>query len=140
MIEGDRDFPPSGRLLGLKMVAVEEGSTTVEMPISDEVLNRGGGVQGGFLASLADAAMGTSLGTLSALDESHATIELKMSYLKPATADLGPLRATGRVLHRSRRIAHVEGDIRDSSGELVAKATSTWSIRKSDGARVQDRE
>jgi uncharacterized protein (TIGR00369 family) len=84
--------------------------------------------------------MGTSLGTLSALDESHATIELKLSYLKPATSDLGPLRATGRVLHRGRRIAHVEGDIRDSSGELVAKATSTWSIRKFDGAPIQDRE
>ena len=140
MIAGDREFPPSGRLLQLKMVEVEEGSTTVEMPVRDEVLNRGGGVQGGFLASLADAAMGTSLGTLSALDESHTTIELKMSYLRPATADRGPLRAKGRVLHRGRRIAHVEGDIRDSFGELVAKATSTWAIRKSDGSVLEDRE
>jgi uncharacterized protein (TIGR00369 family) len=140
VITGEREFPPSGKLLHLKMVAAEEGSTTIEMPIREEILNRGGGVQGGFLASLADANMGTSLATLCEDDESHSTIELKLSYLKPALAIAGPLTATARVLHRGRRIAHVEGDIRNASGELVAKATSTWAIRKSDGSPLPDRK
>lgn len=140
VINGERDFPPSGKLLQLKMVTAEEGSTTIEMPIRPEILNRGGGVQGGFLASLADANMGTSLATLCDEDESHSTIELKLSYLKPALADAGPLRATAHVLHRGRRIAHVEGEIRNAEGELVAKATSTWAIRKAEGSRLPDRE
>lgn len=139
-LTGDRDLPPSGKTLGLSFLAVEEGSTTIEMPVEDRFLNRGGGVQGGFLAALADAAMGSSLSTVTDLDESHATLEFKLNFLRPATKERGPLTATGHVLYRGRRFAHTEGEIRGKDGDLVAKATASWIIRKSPGGVPPDRE
>lgn len=132
MVSGEREFPPSGKTLGLKMLNVEEGSTTIEMEVDEPFLNRGGGVQGGFLAALVDAAMGTSLGTVSKLDENHATLEFKLNFLRPATSRNSPLKATGKVLFRGRNFAHTEGDIVGSDGKLVAKATASWIIRTDD--------
>lgn len=132
VMSGEREFPPSGKTLGLKMLNVEEGSTTIEMEVDEPFLNRGGGVQGGFLAALVDAAMGTSLGTVSKLDESHATLEFKLNFLRPATSRNSPLKATGKVLFRGRNFAHTEGDIVGSDGKLVAKATASWIIRTDD--------
>jgi uncharacterized protein (TIGR00369 family) len=134
---GELPMPPSGQTLGLRLISVEEGSTTMQMPIDERFLNRGGGVQGGFLAALADANMGTAVGTVSTEGESHSTLEFKLNFVRPATAEAGPLTATSRVLYRGSRIAHVEADIRNSGGELVAKATSTWTIRKTDSKGEQ---
>lgn len=140
VMTGEREMPPSGKTLVLEMVRVEEGSTTIRMPIDERFLNRGRGVQGGFLAALADAAMGTSLATVTDEGESHSTVEFKLNFFRPAVEGTGPLSATGRVLHRGRRIGHVEGEIRGAGGELIAKATSTWAIRKSDGSAQPERE
>lgn len=140
LVDGGRDFPPSGKTLGLRMIEASEGSTTLEMEVTEAFLNRGGGVQGGFLAALADAAMGTSLATVCQEDESHATLEFKLNFVKPATAENSPLRAIGHVLHRSRRVAHTDGEIHDASGDLVAKATASWAIRKVQKGPAADRE
>jgi uncharacterized protein (TIGR00369 family) len=138
MITGEREFPPSGKTLGLKMVEVDEGTTTIEMDVKEPFLNRGGGVQGGFLAALVDAAMGTSLGTICAIDENHATLEFKLNFLRPASARNTPLRATGKVLFRGRNFAHTEGDIVGSDGKLVAKATASWIIRRNEAEGDRD--
>lgn len=137
---GERGFPPSGVTLGLKMIAVEEGSTTVEMPIDERFLNRGGGVQGGILASLADANMGTAVSTVCDEDETHATLEMKINFMRPAPPESGPLVGTSEVLHRTRRVAHTTSEIRNSAGELVAKATASWVIRKTAGPPPPERE
>ena len=132
MISGGREWPASGKTLGLKMIEVEEGTTTIEMDAAPQFLNRGGGVQGGFLAAVVDAAMGTSLGTVCTTDENHATLEFKLNFLRPASERNSPLRATGKVLMRGRNFAHTEGDIVGSDGKLVAKATASWIIRRND--------
>lgn len=123
-------MPASGKTLGLRLVDFEDGSATFEMQVQEHLLNRGGGVQGGFLAALADAAMGTSLQTRSLDGESHATLEFKLNFVRPATVESSPLTAVGRVLYRGRQIGHVEADITDARGRLVAKAISSWVIRK----------
>lgn len=130
MMNGEIEVPSAWQLLDMRLVAVEEGAATIEMPISERILNRGGGVHGGFLATLADASMGATIGTITDDDEIHSTIEIKLNFVKPASLGTGPLRATGHILHRSKSIAHVEGDIVNDYGDLVAKATSTWGIRK----------
>lgn len=138
IVTGERGFPPSGQTLRLRMVEVEEGSTTVEMPVDGRFLNTAGGVQGGILAALADAAMGSSISTVCEVDESHATLEFKLNFLRPAPPEAGPLRARAHVLHRGRRIAHTEAEIRSKDGDLVAKATASWLIRTAPGS--PDRE
>jgi uncharacterized protein (TIGR00369 family) len=124
----------------LRVVSAEEGSTVLEMPVDERFLNFAGGVQGGILASFADSNMGTAINTVSEDDEIHATLELKINFFRPATPEMSPLRATSKVLHRSRRVGHTTSEIRSASGELVAKATASWAIRKVPGEPPPDRE
>ena len=44
------------------------------------------------------------------------------------TADTGPIKAEGRVVHRGRQVATSEGDLRDGAGKLLAHGTSTCLI------------
>jgi uncharacterized protein (TIGR00369 family) len=135
LMTGERPMPPSSTLLGIKVIDVQEGSTTLEMQVEERFFNRGGGVQGGFLAALADATMGTTLGTVCETDETHATLEFKLSFLRPANKDSSPLRSQGHLLYRGRRFAHTDAEIRAGNGDLIAKATASWIISKSVGKK-----
>lgn len=129
LISGERQFPPAGQMLGMKMISADEGTTVIEMPVDERFMNNAGGVQGGILAALADSAMGTSVGTVERVDESHVTVEFKLNFLRPATPDSSPLRATANVLNKGKRFAHTEAEIRGVTGELIAKATASWLLR-----------
>lgn len=67
---------------------VDHGDGAVEVAVHDYIRNSLGGVQGGVLASLVDAA------THSALGPGFQTIDFQLTYL--ALAKEGPLRATAR--------------------------------------------
>jgi len=51
---------------------------------------------------------------------------MHVTYLRPAT--IGPLRASGRVVHRGGSIAFAEGELHDPGGGVVATATATLRI------------
>jgi acyl-coenzyme A thioesterase PaaI-like protein len=51
------------------------------------------------------------------------TIELKTSFMRPA---LGALLGRGEVLHRTRKMAFVQGRVEDAQGQLCAHATGTF--------------
>jgi uncharacterized protein (TIGR00369 family) len=52
-----------------------------------------------------------------------ATVEMKTSFVRPAT---GTLRAIGGVLHRSATLAFCEARVLDGEGRLCAHATGTF--------------
>ena len=54
-----------------------------------------------------------------------ATIDMNTSFMSPGRGDLV---IETRCLRRGASIAFCEGEIRDSAGELVAKATATFKI------------
>ena len=53
------------------------------------------------------------------------TIEMKTSFLQPAR---GPLVARGRLLHRTRAMAFVEGSVFDAQGNLCCHASGTFKL------------
>ena len=55
----------------------------------------------------------------------YTTLEFKISFIKAMTAHTGPVRSEGRILNVGRRAATAEGRITDSSGRLLAHATTT---------------
>jgi len=55
-------------------------------------------------------------------------VELKVAFHKPVTADIGTVRAEGRVLSFGRRVAFAEAKLTDATGRLCASATSTLLI------------
>ena len=90
-------------------------------------LNAGGVAHGGLHASILDTALGGALLSLISPDEWCATAEIIISYIRPAHEGM-ILTANGRVVKRGKNIAHMEGELKDSSGILIATAKGTWAI------------
>ena len=122
-----RELPPAQALLGWQALELRPGFVRVRYEASEAFYNPQGAVQGGFLAAMLDDAMGPAAFTL--LDEGSfaPTLEMKVSFLRPARA--GALIAEGSVVHQSRRFMHVDGNLKTEDGELIATATATLVIQ-----------
>jgi len=99
------------------------------MKIDERFLNPAGIVQGGFLAAMADSAMGASAVTASAERKvSVANTEMKISLLRRVVAG-STLTCTAKVLKPGSVISFVEARISDEQDRLVATASSTYLIK-----------
>jgi uncharacterized protein (TIGR00369 family) len=132
MVAGELDPPPVARLVGFRMVAIEEGRATFELDVGPQHASPLGTVHGGVLCDIADAAMGCAHASLLDSGESFTTLELKINFLKPVWK--GRLTAVGRVVKAGRTIGLTECDVTDESGALVAFATSTCMTLRGDAA------
>src|SRR5438128_12237044 len=124
-LRGAAPPPPYFRLLGMRFIAVSDGSATFEMPGATELYNPNSVVHGGALTSLADSAMGFAVFSTLLPGENFTTAELHVNFLKAVTADSGMLRSTGRVVHRGQQIAVAYAAIGDQHNQLIARASST---------------
>ena len=122
---GFRRPPCAAKLLGWKVLEAEPGSgrIRVQFEATRDFTNPLGHVQGGFLAALLDDTLGPALATTFDAQEFAPTLELKVSFIRPAKP--GTLIGTGRVVHRGASVAFLEGELRDSAGDLIATATAT---------------
>src|SRR5262249_23659698 len=93
--------PPGVRLM-LHHRPATRGRWAGEIVFERGAANSQGIVHGGFLASILDVAMGYASLTLLADDELQRTVEIKVSFLRPAPPDR--VLAEGEVLRRGRRI------------------------------------
>ena len=129
-IEGRVDLPPATRTLGFeRLIAVDPDAGTIEVGFlaGDSFLNPVGVVQGGFLAAMLDETLGPALIATLGPDQFAPTADLHVQFLRPAKP--GRLRGRGRVVKRGRDLAFMSGDLVDESGEVVAVATATATIR-----------
>ena len=124
--DGMVETPPAAALLGWEALTLEPGHVRVRYTARPEFGNPQGAIQGGFLAALLDDAMGPALFTTLAAEDFAPTIEMKVSFLRPARP--GPLLAEGRVVHQTRSPAFLEGTLATEDGDLVATATATARI------------
>lgn len=91
--------------------------------------NANGGVQGGLIATLLDAAMGEAVRDGLEEDESTATVQLTVTYLNPGkTGDT--LTATAEVRKRGGKLVMVEGDVSNQDGEPVAHGVATFTVSR----------
>ena len=125
---GGRTLPPAVELLGYSLISADPSLGVAEASFvgRPEFLNLLGSVQGGFVTAMLDAVASTALLAQLPSDQFAPTLELKTSFLRPVPA--GELLGRGRVVHRGRSIAFLEGELRDPSGDLLATATSTVKI------------
>lgn len=130
-MEEGQEFPPTfpgfGKMIGLKPVSLGNGKCVVEVTVSKEHLNAGGIAHGGLHASILDTALGGALLSQIYPDEWCATAEIIISYIRPAHEGM-LLTASGWVVRRGKNLAHMEGELRDSSDTLIATAKGTWAI------------
>ncbi|MEA2912105.1 MAG: hypothetical protein QOJ15_4186 [Bradyrhizobium sp.] len=124
--DGRLPEPTLSRVLGIRCVAVSDGEVSAELMPREDLENLGGTIHGGVLAALLDTVMGAALHTRLSASQKFATIDLKITYLRPLSRASGVMRGTGRVIHTGRRIAYVEGEIRDSSAALAVHAVGNF--------------
>jgi len=113
---------PFVELLGFVLVRMEQGESEIHYEARAEHLNTFGVTHGGASMTLMDVAMATATRSLQ-MDMGCVTIEMKTSFMQPAR---GPLVARGRLLHRTRSTAFVEGSIHDAEGRLCCHSTGTF--------------
>jgi acyl-CoA thioesterase len=119
--------PPSATVewLGIEDVSAADGAATLEMPTRAEMSNRSQVLHGGFIALLADTAMGRAMTTVLPEGERHYSFDLKLNFI--SFGRIGErVRAVARVLHRGRRTGVAECRVEGEDGRLVATASATF--------------
>jgi uncharacterized protein (TIGR00369 family) len=127
-VRGETSPPPSAALLGWKVLETSQGAgqIRIEFRATEQFTNVVGNIQGGFLAAMLDDTLGPALVTVLEPYEFCPTLELKVSFLRPARP--GRFVGEGRVVHRGNSIGFLEGRLLNNQDEPVATATSTVRI------------
>jgi len=123
ILAGELEPPPVAKLIGFKIRSVERGRSTLELEVGSRHWNPMGGLHGGILCDLTDAAMGIAYASTLGEGETFATVELKINFLRPFREGL--LIAEGSIVSKGRSIGYTEAEVRDEGGSLIAKASST---------------
>ncbi len=116
---------PVSRELGFILRERSAATSTVEMSPRREFLQLEGVVQGGILSALADAAAVSCFYPDLDKAETTTSIELKMSFLRPALAGKGPILARAKAIHRGRKIGLAEVELLQDE-KLIAKGSFTY--------------
>jgi uncharacterized protein (TIGR00369 family) len=125
---GEQPMPPMMKLLDFRPSEVEPGFVVFEGVPQRMHYNPIGSVHGGYHAALLDSCMGCAIYSLLDIGEAWTTLEIKINYVRALTDATGPVRAEGKVIHRSRQIGTAEGRIVDADGKLYAHGTTTCLI------------
>ncbi len=120
-------YNPFGEWIGLEFTRMEDGFTRGILEVRQSHLNPHNVVHGGVLYAMVDTGMGGAVYSRLEADELCATVEIKIVYLAPVYS--GRLTCDTRLLHRGKRIAILESEVRNGD-RLVAKATGTYSLFK----------
>ena len=126
--EGEISPPPVANLVGYQIFEVDDGYAAFELTPAEYHYNPFATVHGGILSTLLDTTMTAAV--LSTLPKgfSCTTIEVKVNFIKPVSAGTGILRCEARPIHIGKKIATVEGRLKDRDGVLHAHGVSTCSI------------
>src|ERR1051325_9273744 len=84
-----------------------------------------GSVHGGYAAILLDSAMGLAVHSMLPAGSGYTTLEFKIRFIRGMSKETGPVRTEAKRLNVGRRAATAEARITDSSGRLLAHATTT---------------
>ena len=127
VMRGETDGPAIQSTLGGRIVAVDTQTGTLESDYraTRAFLNPAGQVQGGMLASMLDDVTALLVMATVAEGEHCATLNLNVSFLRPARA--GALRGVARIARRGRDVCHVHGELRQDD-QVVASAVATCMV------------
>jgi uncharacterized protein (TIGR00369 family) len=117
---------PVADLIGFEVVEIAGGRAVAALQTGPQHANPMGTLHGGILCDLADAAMGMAFVSTLEPDQSFTTVELKIIFFRPVWT--AKLTAEAIVVQRGRTTGFIEWTVKDESGKMVAKATSTCMV------------
>ena len=116
---------PFADLLGISVTKAAAGEASGELTLEEKLLNPHGVAHGGVVYALADTVMGGALRSKLSEEQSCATLEIKITYFRPAFD--GRLICSASVDHCGKRIGHISARI-EGGGKLIALATGNFVI------------
>jgi uncharacterized protein (TIGR00369 family) len=125
---GELPTPPIGHTLDFWPVEWEPGRMVFQGMPAMAHYNPLGSVHGGWIAALLDSCVGCAVHSVLPAGTGYTTVELKVNYVRAVTAEVGPVRAEGKVIHVGSQIGTAEGRLFDAKGKLYAHATTTCLI------------
>lgn len=128
MLAGEYPHPPIADTLGYRLVAVDHGHAAFEGHPDVWLMNPIGVVHGGYAMTLLDSALGCAIHTTLPAGVGYTTVQINVNLVRPILPGTGAVRAEARVIHAGRQIATAEATLKDSSGRLLAHATTTCAI------------
>ena len=119
------NLPPAMQTLGGQVLEFDQENSAAKLRFTAGKLlcNPDGGIQGGFICGMLDAAMANAVFCLLGDVAIVATLEIKVSYLEVSRQ--GELFARATVVRSGKTITFLEAELRDAEGKLLATASST---------------
>ena len=108
------------RLLGFRIVEMDEGYAKVEAEVGEEHLNAADVLHGGFLFSLADYAFAVASNSRNDL-----SLAVSANILFHKGISDGTVTATAREIRAGKSVAAYSVEIHDGNGTLLATFTGT---------------
>lgn len=108
--------------LGFEMVSMQGGASELRYRPRHEHMNSFLVTHGGAIMTLLDVTLATAARSVD-MAVGVVTIEMKTTFMQPCR---GLLTGKGRLMHRTKSMAFVEGTIYDEAGNACAHATGTF--------------
>jgi uncharacterized protein (TIGR00369 family) len=125
LLNGELPVPAMSAVIPFRLTEVTAGRVVFESTPTERFYNTAGMVHGGYAMTLLDTCMG--IATYSTLGPAirYTTIETKVNFTRPITAETGRLKAIGTAVHTGKKTGTAEGRLVDSAGTLYAHGTTT---------------
>mgnify|MGYP001386795235 FL=1 len=121
---------PFARHCKIEPHSSEPGVCRLSVTIDPDLENNLGMAHGGLLLTMLDISLAIAARTLA--QGPVMSVDMQAAFLAPAQ---GKLISEGRVVRHGRSITFSEGEVRDESGVVVAKATGVFkAVRARPGA------
>ncbi|HET8912521.1 MAG TPA: PaaI family thioesterase [Ktedonobacteraceae bacterium] len=125
---GELPPPPIAVLMGMWISEVSEGRAVFALEPAEYHYNPLGTMHGGVMATVLDSSLGCVVQSVLPAGTGYTTLELKVNYLRPVTANTSTLYCEGKIIHVGGRIATAEARLTDKEGKLYAHGTTTCMI------------
>ncbi|MCP1146712.1 PaaI family thioesterase [Lysinibacillus endophyticus] len=112
--------------ISLKVTLSADGKSEVTIPVQKEVLNFGGNVQGGVIATLIDVATGSAVASILSEGQKIVTTDLTIHYVLPGQGKM--LTGKGHIKHKGRTLAVANGEVFNDAGQLIALGSASFRI------------
>jgi uncharacterized protein (TIGR00369 family) len=128
IVAGELPPPPIGVLMDFRIAELSEGRAVFLVNPAEYHYNPIGVVHGGLAATLLDSAMGCAVHSTLPAGAGYTTLEIKVNYIRPMSAETGEVRCEANIIHVGGRTATAEGKVLDQGGKLYAHGTTTCMI------------
>ena len=133
LIEGTAPRAPMLELFDINFDSAEPGAVVLTATPTTKYYSPLGFVHGGYAAVLLDSCMAAAIVTSLEPSLSAVTLEYKVNFIKPMSADTGVVRGEGKSLYTGRQMAIAEGRLLDATGRILAHGTTTCHVVRRDG-------